>query len=397
MAKSKNKKGAQALDAFKGFAAQPTRMALLLLKANPGSFVSLELFEDVGVTDADGSQVASQMKTGNTNPLSNKAEPLWKTFANWTRQVRDREVDPTRTTFELHVERAKPGSIVKTLAESHTTVAAAENAVLMVRDALWGKEPDFVSRPKVAATLQPHLDTLFLKQADRRAFAAIIQRFRFTVAGKPALEELHGHLVDTMGIDPTVLEKVMVYFHGWVLTECQRQINATGKPPVIPRDVAWKEFHSYYRSLVSGGTLPDAADKPTTADYAALLGLPFLQQLDLIKADAGTRDFAMTCFFQAGSARTRWVERGLVREESMDAVEKSLLQAHTDIRNSEYRPDLSAEHQGRALLGKCHQYKCSVEHKDPPDYFVPGCFHWLSDRRRLGWHPEYEKLLQGVA
>jgi hypothetical protein len=47
MAPKKSKKSSHAIPAYAGFAAQPTHLALLLLQANPGATVSLELFDDV--------------------------------------------------------------------------------------------------------------------------------------------------------------------------------------------------------------------------------------------------------------------------------------------------------------------------------------------------------------
>src|SRR5689334_17015377 len=69
---------------YRGFALQPTRMASLLIEADPGSKVSLELFEDVGVESADGEKLAVQTKsTRVSNPVADRSSELWKTFSNW--------------------------------------------------------------------------------------------------------------------------------------------------------------------------------------------------------------------------------------------------------------------------------------------------------------------------
>ena len=66
-----------------GYGLQYSRMLSLLLEADGESIVSLEVFEDVGVQN--GHEVlASQAKSSTTkNPVSNRAEPLWKTLRNW--------------------------------------------------------------------------------------------------------------------------------------------------------------------------------------------------------------------------------------------------------------------------------------------------------------------------
>jgi hypothetical protein len=392
----KKKKSAQALDAFKGFTAQPARMALLLLSSPPGSSVSLELFEDVGVERHDGTKFASQMKVGKTNPVADRAEPLWKTFGNWVHQVKNRQLDPTRTRFELYVSKHKAGKLVRKLNEAGTTTAAAE-AVRLAREVLWGESPGFPKKAAVARTLAPHLEELFGTEAGMRALEAVALRFHLNLAEKSPVEELHNHLRDVVMVAPAVLEKVLCHYYGWVEIELQRQIHATGAAPVMAGDLARAEFSKFYQSLVSGGRLPDVANEPTTADYFRLLHYQFIRQLELINAENETRTFAMTVFFKAATARTIWVDHDLVREESMRALDQLLEQAHRDFCSEIEAAGQGPEQFGRKLLAKCHLHRCPVEQKDPPEYFIPGSFHALADALRVGWHPEFKKLLQTVA
>ncbi len=392
----KTKKSAGAIDAYKGFAAQPTRMALLLLKAGRGAKVSLEYLDDVGVHNADGTQLASQMKVGRTNPVSDRAVPLWKTFANWVRQVRFDGLDPSSTTFELHVPKKFSGAMVRRFSDAKTKVSVRD-AFLEARRLHWGEFPNYSKRSEVAATLQPHLEELFGSDAGSRAFQAVIARFQFTIAGKTAVQELHDHIVDVVGVLPSAVEKVLCYYHGWITKTVQEQVDRTHKPPVIAREDAFNEFHSFYRSIAMGGALPDLATEPTPEDYANLLKFQFIRQLELINADAKTRDFAMTMFFKAGSVRTKWVDHDHIREDSIEKLYQTLMQAHRDYQALGATSASSAEIQGRALLAQCQLHRCQLEQKEPPDYFVPGCFHTLADTLQLGWHPNYLKLLQSVA
>lgn len=391
----KRKKSAGAIDAYKGFAAQPTRMALLLLKANPGSKVSLEYLDDVGVHNPDGSQLASQMKVGKTNPISDRALPLWKTLANWVRQIRHAGLDPSTTTFELHIPKSFPGAIVRSFASAKTKTSA-KTAYVEARRLLWGDPPAYLKRPSIAEALKPELDELFGTQAGARAFQAVIERFQLTVAGKTAVQELHDYLACSPGIMPSTLQTVVCHYHGWVTTTIQEIIDRTGKPPVIARDEAFRQLQSFYQSIAVGGILPDLADSPSAKDYSSMLKYRFIRQLELIKADAKTQEYAMTMFFKAGSVRTKWVDHDHVREDSIEKLYQALLQAHRSYQDLVDIDD-SAEKQGRALLAKCHLHRCRLEQKDPPDYFVPGCFHALADELQLGWHAEYRKLLQSVA
>src|SRR5215470_13727657 len=76
-------RSAQVPAQYLGYSLQPIRMLQILLGAPPGSFVTLEVFEDVGV-QINGQRIASQVKSGLVkNPLSDRSCELWKTLANW--------------------------------------------------------------------------------------------------------------------------------------------------------------------------------------------------------------------------------------------------------------------------------------------------------------------------
>lgn len=398
MAPKKSKKSSHAIPAYAGFAAQPTRMALLLLQANPGATVSLELLDDVAVETVDRHVLASQMKSGTKkNPVSDRSGELWKTFSNWVRQVRSRELDPTRTTFELYVRKTFPGSLVRKFAAAKTKEGAAL-AFQDARRAVWGDSPKYPKKTDVAKELQPHFEEIFGSEAGSRAFRAIIERFQFTIGTDTPTQTLHDHVANHMAVEGTAVERVICFFQGWVKQQIDTQIDATGRAPVIARDLARNEFITFYRSITSGGNLPDVADLPTSEDYAQILGLQFVRQLDLIKLPAESQHYAMTCFFRAASARTRWVDHDLVRKDSLTNLEGALSQAHRDYREKIYAETANADElKGRLLLAECNRHRCRVEGKDTPEYFIPGCFHSLADRLLLGWHPRFAKLLKNVA
>jgi len=96
----------QAPEQYWGYSLQAVRFLQLLLEASPGTTVSLEVFEDVGKKDQDGTTFASQTKTGLAkNPLSDRALELWKTFANWLDTIDQGSLNQHQTIFELYVGR----------------------------------------------------------------------------------------------------------------------------------------------------------------------------------------------------------------------------------------------------------------------------------------------------
>lgn len=377
---------------YRGFALQPTRMAMLLLQADEGSFVSMELIDDVGVENSDGTTLASQTKSARkTNPVADRSDALWKTFANWTRDVRVGTLDPSRTTFELYVSRSVSGNFVACFHEVATKQQAL-NAFEEVREQLWGAPPKFSERAKVAATLAPHLDEVF--GAGAEAFRAILPRFRLTCARKSPAMDVHDHIAKWLTVPTEIVEDLVCHLHGWLKQRVDEQLEK-GCAPVVARDAFVRELVSYYGRLRPSGALPDLARKPTPDELLDLLPFKFVRQLRLVELEGESLAHAMTCYFKAARVRTLWGDRALVHESSLDQLERDLLQvwrnACIDIFSDPHRTDEALR--GRLLQGRCDGHRCPVEGKAVPDYFVPGCFHTLADALRLGWHPRYAALL----
>src|SRR5580698_10711362 len=92
------RKSAQVPGQLFGYSLQAIRLLSLALDASPGTVLSLEVFEDVGTIDEAGNTVASQTKSGlETNPISDRAVDLWKTFSNWLLAVGSGQISTAAT------------------------------------------------------------------------------------------------------------------------------------------------------------------------------------------------------------------------------------------------------------------------------------------------------------
>src|SRR5262245_23712536 len=94
---------AQAPGQYLGYSMQAVVFLLELINGDEGSTISLEYFGDVGVANDVGS-TSIEVKSGlETNPISDRAVGLWKTFANWINAVISNQLTLTTTIFVLHV------------------------------------------------------------------------------------------------------------------------------------------------------------------------------------------------------------------------------------------------------------------------------------------------------
>jgi hypothetical protein len=369
-------------------------MAMLLLKANEGSFVSMELIDDVGVEQSDGSKIASQTKSARTsNPVRDRSPALWKCFANWARDVRSGALDASRTEFELYLSRQFSGNFVVRM-DNVETKQQALSAFEDLRTQFWGSPPKFPERVRVPASLAPHLEEVFGPGA--AAFRAILPRFRLTCASASPVMDVHNYIAAWLTIPEQAVHDLVHHVHGWLKVRVDEQLE-TGRAPVIARDGFVHELRAFYGRIAPSNSLPDLAPKPNADDLLRMMPFKFVRQLQLVETDRDSLRHAMTCYFKAVRARTIWGERALVHDSSIDALEEDLKQVWRNAREHVFsdpnRPDASLR--GRLLQGRCSEYRCLVESKIVPDYFVPGCFHTLADELMIGWHPDYRGQMQG--
>lgn len=375
-------------------------MASLLLNASSGSYVSMEKLDDVAQEDADGEVLAIQSKDCEvTNPVSDRSVQMWKTFANWSRDVRERRLDVTRTTFEIYVNRKVQGKLVNVFAEV-SSKSAAQDAFERARALLWGEAPNFTKKAKLSRSLVPHLEEVFATSP--KAFKSIVERFQLTCALKNPELDLYDAVRKMIALEPDDLViEVLVDIYGWVrklVNEALRQ----RKAPVIAADEFMLHLKGSYSRIKPGGALPDlGGDDPTPMEITKLMCGQFVRQIEIINAEKETKERAITCLFKARAARTKWGANGhaLVHDKDIAEFEHVLKQVWRNFRTEVFSDPARTEEdlRGRLLLARCEQHSCLVEQKAVPAYFIPGCFHELADRLTVGWHPRYEPLLRAPA
>src|SRR5437660_1488840 len=86
---------------YLGFALQPVRLCYHLLLGNPKDIVTIEGADDITVATGGGIILEQNKSALSQNPISDWANDLWKTFANWVVLIQDGHVDPATTAFRL--------------------------------------------------------------------------------------------------------------------------------------------------------------------------------------------------------------------------------------------------------------------------------------------------------
>ena len=109
------------------------------MEAQPGTVVTLEVFEDVGTVAQNRQVLASQVKTGLVkNPLTDRSIEFWKTFDNWVCAVESNLRNPAFTIFEMYFSKPRKGHIASAFHEAQSE-AQAIDAIQQAEATLLGK------------------------------------------------------------------------------------------------------------------------------------------------------------------------------------------------------------------------------------------------------------------
>lgn len=382
---------AQVPDQYFGYSLQSIRLLHLLLEAGPGTYVSLEVFEDVGRVDEAGA-LASQVKSGLVkNPVADRAVDLWKTFANWVGAVSDGDLDPDTTIFEIYLARSHRGAIAESFAAA-TTLSEAEIALDSARAILIG-----MGDRALAADLAGPVKQVF--EADRAAITKIIKNFKICAAAIDPLSDLRPMIAIKWAPEAST-DILIQHAHGWLKERTDRQLQQR-KPAVVSSDDFNKEMrlflpHCDYRHMMvtmAGRPSPDQIQ-------AERIRIPtYVQQLELIQLEEEGTLEAINDYLRAASARTWLSEQGIVHEESFDDFKDALVSfwRNKQRQNNLTHPSHNSIQKGQLLLTDCALHEQRLQGLDVPRFLTCGSFHALADKPEIGWHPDFKNLLGQVA
>ncbi|VVO64127.1 ABC-three component system protein [Pseudomonas fluorescens] len=369
---------------YLGYSLQSTRMCLHLCEAPRGSFVALEVLDDVDVEYADGKKMVEQSKSGiATNPIANFSKDLWKTFSNWIDAIEAGAIDLGKTRFRLYVLQRKEGAFAHNLHYAHTK-PQVEHVVREIRQSFQDEQP---------AGCKPYIEKFLSYDPDKRA--NLVMAFELETGNDQLVEGIKGYL--SLAVPDDLLEDACHAAIGWVKNTSDVLI-AGGQLAVLARS-QFSDWMSTYNSRFSFNHLLKYTLPPPTAqeiEEGRPYALTLIRQLELIEMEQDSAD-AMSDYLQSTTNKVRWGERGLVYEPEFNDFKKSLLKKwqffSKEIRLLSSQATASDVDKGQLLHLRCMVDNAKLNDVDSPGFFVRGTYHDFSNRKDIGWHPQFNDLI----
>lgn len=369
---------------YLGFALQPVRLCYHLLRSPSDSSVSLEYLDDVAVHYADGRVMLEQCKSALAhNPISDWSDDLWKTIANWLDAVETHTVDGAKTSFQLYVTPPKAGKMSSAM-RAATDSKDVEALVKHVKDKLKKK----ADPPKCIAHLQKFL------HATEALRLAVISKTTVIASDVDPLEPLRELLRPT--VPEASLDVICVSAIGQAKEAADKCIRRK-VPALVGVAEFRRNFHAFVQQNNMAGYLPTFTAAPSKdAAKALLTSRPvFVRQLQLIDASEEQQLRAVSDLMRTSGDKVKWADQGLVFDDTFKDWEDTLLRKY-DATQSEVLDTCSEKTQkaqGRIVYSRCSAMEVPLDSRAVPGHFTHGGFSDLADRRKLGWHPEYQALL----
>lgn len=371
---------------YLGFALQPVRAFHHLLTSPRGSSVSLEFQDDVAVHYPNGALRLEQTKSAlKQNPIADWAPDLWNTFHNWLKMLQSGAIKANITEYRLYVAPPKAGAFVEALTAA-SDATAAKAVIANIRSKLEKLRKD----PACLDKLQ------FLLDAAEEEQTAIITRFALEPSAADPLEAIRDILRPSVAdIHLDILIKSGI---GQAKQAYDRLIQR-GETPILGVDAFRQEFHAFVRQNNMPGLLTSLSATPDDArivDIASTRPI-FIRQLELVEATNDDLLRAISDYLRTSADKADWADRGLIYTGSLRTWDDDLVRRHGMVRGdiADLHGDKSAATQGRLVYRQCAQHQAPLEGRAVPGHFVHGSFNDLADRRRVGWHGDFEALLDG--
>lgn len=374
-----------------GYGLQYTRLTEMLLDAPEGSFCSLEVLDDVAEQNASGEVRVCQTKSSLTgNPVSDKSVQLWKSLNNWVKAIQSGLIDINKTYFELFISKPVGGEIIKAFHNAGTEMQAKE-AIAMSKVMLWGDSPKHTLKSKLPSDLAQYVNRVL--EADEGILVPVILRLKLECGSGSPVSDLQKKVKGKF-VSESKVDEVLKQACGWVKVEVDKLLEKQ-QPAVISRDKFHLELTSFARKIDRDLILVSYAPEPSQQQKHTELPRMYVQQLGLIELSFDDKLEAISDYLRACWDRTAWAKKGDVHESSFDELDTVLRRKWRNISRkvlAEKRTD-SEVGQGQVVYSDCMQHKSTLESKDAPDHFIPGCYQRLADEQVVGWHPKYRDLL----
>jgi hypothetical protein len=369
--------------------------ALFWLASSPSGFkIGIETDDDVAVQGSEGERVLEQDKhsiQADAQPFGDRSVDLWKTLSIWIDALDTGEVDADKTKFLMVTNKTLPDCLAKKIgrAKEQSEITECVNSMKAI------------SAHPVESTKKFMARVMRMSSSDN--LKKLIKNCEFNDASDAtAGTELNAKTISYLQLQDNLRKEavsILNELRGWIL-ESALSAWQKGLPAWIERDHFVNQFQAIVgrenrklRRERSEHLIPVAEDD--IGQHKASL---FVKQMYLVSDDDSVIDTAIREFIRCSIEKLRLSVDGNVTDEDWIAFDTTLQARWDKIRNRIKR--LAKQTDKEEDVGFEIFTETTEEHREKlagsdteQVYLTSGTYHRLANNLKVGWHPQYDKIL----
>lgn len=367
------------------------RLALLrglqIVKTKANVQISIETFDDIAFENDDIAECLMQAKHSLTDkPLNDLSVDFWKTVRVWLSLLDDGIVQlSSLSLFFITTATAEGDTAVSKLRSGSTTDDKLQARDLLKAAASKSQNASIDDvRQKFLALSDPEIDLLLAR-----------------------VEVIDGHpnLVDTMDeiegelllLAPTKAPLAAQYLEGWWLDEIGRRLVDNTLHPIEAQSIV-KRANDIGRMLGEDSLPIDDPKKIGAKTYGIEdENTNLVKQMRIIQAPDSSIRRGVNDFYRASAQKSKWARESLLIDGENQQYDERVF----DIWARKFDEEVFLSDEGDEAKIAAGQkvffwsMQQSVGFRNVVEtWMTSGTFHALSDRSMIGWHPDYQRILQ---
>ena len=362
--------------------------ALRELRQNPSHEISIERFDDIAFEDAGTPLELIQLKHhGAPSDVGDKSVDVWKTVLIWAKRVQADAALAAQTRFVfLTTATASEGSALARLRHDNDDRDVGAALDLLLSAAQSSSNQQSKKGREAFLGLDPGLQKLLVSNIWVFDCAPNIVNTR---------EEIEIEL--TLGVPAGQIEGYTDRLEGWWFRRVIAGLSKTDAANITLSSLLGKITE--IRDEFSAGNLP------LDPDIETITGAPieddddrcFVRQMRLVDVQDSAASGAVQDYYRAFTQRSKWAREDLLLDDEADSYDKVLADAMQREREAVLNEtpcddEASKKQHGRRLFHWSRRHSQPLRNRHEI-WLSSGSYQILSDRKLIGWHPDYEAHL----
>lgn len=366
------------------------RLALLrglqMVKKKANGNISIEKFDDVAFEDDDFCKCLIQAKHSiNPKSLNDKSVDLWKSLKVWMDQLEEGVITYSSTKFVLITTATAADGSAAAYLRTGASDTEREEALIALRVAAEESKNDGTQAARKAF--------LNLSNEQARTLLAQIEVIDQHADLANVMSEIEGELILLAPSNPSAAAE---YLEGWWLSIVGKCLVEEASAAIPLQHIIMKA-NEIGQSL-SGISLPiDDPEKLGVKTYSdADEEQLFVRQMRIVSMPDRIVQRGAEDFYRASAQRSKWARENLLLDEDLGKYDAGLedrwaREFDAEILTSAPSSDAGKEGSGQKLC--LWASKQSIPLRNIVEIWITsGSFHGLSDRLKIGWHPDYQAI-----